>query len=160
MERCIRRCPGTTGVGTVALEVREVEIIRILVWRCVSLPVSGIPATGFTCSDLEKARASAVRTYEAAVELFAMLCKKFGLDPLADGVVISHREGHTRGIATNHGDPEHLWKGLGLPYTMSGFRKAVKAAMYGKAGGRRLLCFWGFPMRRQLSGLECCVQRI
>lgn len=44
MERCIRRCPGTTGVGTVALEVREVEIIRILVWRCVSLPVSGIPA--------------------------------------------------------------------------------------------------------------------
>ena len=54
----------------------------------------------------------------AGLELFAMLCKKFGLDPLADGVVISHREGHARGIATNHGDPEHLWKGLGLPYTM------------------------------------------
>ena len=70
--------------------------------------------SGFTCSDLAKARASAMRTYEAAVELFAMLCKKFGLDPLADGVVISHREGHARGIATNHGDPEHLWKGLGL----------------------------------------------
>ena len=46
--------------------------------------------SGFTCSDLAKARASAVKTYEAAVELFAMLCKKFGLDPLADGVVISH----------------------------------------------------------------------
>ena len=59
-----------------------------------------------------------------------MLCKKFGLDPLADGVVISHREGHARGIATNHGDPEHLWKGLGLPYTMDGFRKAV----YGNCG--------------------------
>ena len=31
--------------------------------------------SGFTCSDLAKARASAVKTYEAAVELFAMLCK-------------------------------------------------------------------------------------
>lgn len=84
-----------------------------------------------------------MRTYEAAVELFAMLCKKFGLDPLADGVVISHREGHARGIATNHGDPEHLWKGLGLPYTMSGFRKAVKAAMSGKAGGAQASVFLG-----------------
>lgn len=91
--------------------------------------------SGFTCSDLATARASAVRTYEVAVELFAMLCKKFGLDPLADGVVISHKEGHARGIATNHGDPEHLWKGLGLPYTMDRFRKAVKAAMSGKAEG-------------------------
>ena len=99
--------------------------------------------SGFTCSDLEKARASAVRTYEAAVELFAMLCKKFGLDPLADGVVISHREGHARGIATNHGDPEHLWKGLGLPYTMDGFRKAVKAAMSGKAEGTQASVFLG-----------------
>jgi hypothetical protein len=54
------------------------------------------------------AKAVAKRTYEAAVELFAMLCKKYSLDPLADGVVISHREGHSRGIASNHGDPEHL----------------------------------------------------
>ena len=99
--------------------------------------------SGFTCSDLAKARASAVRTYEAAVEVFAMLCKKFGLDPLADGVVISHREGHARGIATNHGDPEHLWKGLGLPYTMDGFRKAVKAAMSGKAEGTQASVFLG-----------------
>lgn len=84
-----------------------------------------------------------MRTYEAAVELFAMLCKKFGLDPLADGVVISHREGHARGIATNHGDPEHLWKGLGLPYTMDGFRKAVKAAMSGKDKGTQATVFLG-----------------
>ena len=73
----------------------------------------------------------AKRTYEAAVELFAMLCKKYSLDPLADGVVISHREGHSRGIASNHGDPEHLWAQLGMGYTMDGFRKAVKAAMGG-----------------------------
>ena len=29
--------------GTVVLAVREAEIIRILVWRCVNLPVSGTP---------------------------------------------------------------------------------------------------------------------
>ena len=65
----------------------------------------------------------------AAVELFAMLCKEYGLDPLADGVVISHKEGHARGIASNHGDPEHLWSQLGMGYTMDTFRKAVKAEM-------------------------------
>ena len=89
--------------------------------------------SNFTCSDLSTARSVAKRTYEAAVELFAMLCKQYNLNPAADGVVISHREGHSRGIASNHGDPEHLWKGLGLGYTMDGFRKDVKAAMDGSA---------------------------
>ena len=85
----------------------------------------------FKCSDLSTAKAVVERTYQAAVELFAMLCGKFGLDPLADGVVISHKEGHTRGIASNHGDPEHLWSQLGMGYTMDTFRKAVKAKMSG-----------------------------
>ena len=89
--------------------------------------------SNFTCSDLAAARAVAKRTYEEAVELFAYLCKQYSLNPTADGVVISHREGHSRGIASNHGDPEHLWKGLGLGYTMDGFRKDVKAVMDGSA---------------------------
>lgn len=87
--------------------------------------------SSFTCSDLATARAVAKRTYEAAVELFAYLCKKYDLNPTADGVIISHKEGHSRGIASNHGDPEHLWKGLGMSYTMDTFRQAVKAAMAG-----------------------------
>lgn len=87
--------------------------------------------SSFTCSDKATAKAVAKRTYEAAVELFAYLCKKYNLDPTADGVIISHREGHSRGIASNHGDPEHLWKGLSMGYTMDGFRKAVKAVMNG-----------------------------
>ena len=91
--------------------------------------------SNFTCSDMAEAKAVAERTYEAAVELFAMLCKKYGLDPLADGAIISHREGHSRGIASNHGDPEHLWTQLGLGYTMDGFRKAVKVAMSGASSG-------------------------
>lgn len=83
----------------------------------------------FTCSDTATAKAVAKRTYEAAVELFAYLCKEYNLDPTADGVIVSHAEGYKRGIASNHGDPEHLWNQLNTGYTMDGFRKAVKAAM-------------------------------
>ena len=85
----------------------------------------------FTCSDKPAAQAAAKRTYDTAVQLFAMLCKQFGLDPLGDGVIVSHKEGCARGIASNHGDPEHLWTQLGMSYTMNGFRKDVKAAMSG-----------------------------
>lgn len=83
----------------------------------------------FTCSNVEEARAAVRRTYESAVQLFAELCERFRLDPLADGVILSHEEGHKRGIASNHGDPVHLWNQLNMGYTMDGFRKAVKVAM-------------------------------
>lgn len=62
-------------------------------------------------------------TYALAVELFAYLCKEFSLDPLADGVIISHAEGHKRGVASGHADPEHIWDAFGL--TMDGFRRDV-----------------------------------
>jgi len=81
----------------------------------------------FTCSDTSTAKAVAKRTYEAAVELFAKLCKDYNLDPIADGVIISHSEGYKRGVASGHADPEHLWKQLGLSYTMATFREAVRA---------------------------------
>lgn len=87
--------------------------------------------SSFTCSDTATAKACAKRTYEAAVELFAMLCKEYNLDPTKDGVIISHREGCVRDIASNHGDPEHLWNGLNMGYTMNTFRKAVKDKMAG-----------------------------
>ena len=102
---------------------------HIVVEMCEPACIKYTGGANFTCADPNAAKAVAKRTYEAAVELFAMLCKKFGLDPLADGVVISHKEGHDRGIASNHGDPEHLWSQLGTGYTMDGFRKAVKDAM-------------------------------
>jgi hypothetical protein len=83
----------------------------------------------FTCSDVPTARAVAQRTYDTAVQLFAHLCTTYRLDPMKD--IISHAEGHALGIASNHGDPEHLWKGLSMGYTMDTFRKAVKATMEG-----------------------------
>ena len=85
--------------------------------------------SSFTCSDTATAKAVANRTYNAAVELFAMLCKEYGLNPLTD--IISHKEGHAQGVASNHGDPEHLWNGLKMGYTMDIFRQAVKAKMSG-----------------------------
>ena len=83
----------------------------------------------FVCTDVERAKAFVERTYKSAVELFAYLCKEYNLNPLSDGVILAHNEGYTRGLASNHADPEHLWKGLKLPYTMDGFRKDVTAAM-------------------------------
>ncbi len=102
---------------------------HIGVEMCESACIRYTAGSNFTCSNLAEARSVAERTYGAAVELFAMLCRKYSLDPLADGVIISHREGHGRGIASNHGDPEHLWTQLGMGYTMDSFRKAVRAAM-------------------------------
>lgn len=81
----------------------------------------------FTCSDLSAARAHCRETYDTAVELFAMLCERFRLDPMTS--ILSHAEGAAQGIASNHADPEHLWRGLGMDYTMDGFRRAVQAKM-------------------------------
>ena len=69
-------------------------------------------------------------TYAAAVELFAQLCEQYALDPLADGVIISHAEGAARGVASHHADPAHLWQAFGL--TMDGFRHDVAAALAAK----------------------------
>lgn len=79
----------------------------------------------FTVSDLQAARAFVKKTYDNAVELFALLCKFHGKDPRKRGVIYSHNEGGKIGIAAGHVDPEHLWRGLGMPYTMDGFRQDV-----------------------------------
>ena len=109
---------GSTANGThLGIEMCEPDCIKY---------TSG---SNFTCSDTANAKAVVERTYKSAVELFAHLCTEFALNPLTEGVILSHSEGYKKGVASNHGDPEHLWKGLKLPYTMDGFRKDVKAAM-------------------------------
>ncbi len=82
-------------------------------------------------------------TYQYAVELFAHLCRQYNLDSLADGVVISHSEGCKRGIASNHGDVEHLWSKFGL--SMERFRKDIKAAMEGSTAEDSLTAIMGKP---------------
>lgn len=81
----------------------------------------------FTCTDRAAAISFVGRTTKNAVALFAVLCAYHGLNPLTD--IISHAEGHALGIASNHGDPEHLWAGLGMDYGMDDFRRDVAAAM-------------------------------
>lgn len=87
--------------------------------------------TAFTVAadKLPAARAYVLENYALAVALFAKLCLFHGKDPQAAGVILSHREGALKGIATHHGDPEFLWKGLGLNLTMGGFRQDVAAKM-------------------------------
>jgi len=102
---------------------------HIGVEMCEPACITYVGGATFKCSDIATAKTVVERTYKAAVELFAMLCKQYGLNPLADGVIISHREGHARGIASNHGDPEHLWSQLEMGYTMDTFRKDVKSAI-------------------------------
>ena len=91
--------------------------------------------------DSENTKAHVLATYRYAVELFAHLCQQFHLDPLADGVIISHSEGCKRGIASNHGDVEHLWSKFGL--TMAQFRKDVKAAIEGGTAEASLTAIMG-----------------
>lgn len=105
---------------------------HIGVEMCEPAEITYTGGASFTIKNETKAREVATRTYKSAVELYAMLCEQYKLDPLADGVIISHKEGHSRGVASNHGDPEHLWKQLKLPYTMDTFRADVKAAMKGQ----------------------------
>ena len=85
------------------------------------------PGAGMTYAEAAEQIAG---TYHAAVELFAQLCGVYGLDPLADGVIIGHAEGHRRGMASNHADPEYLWNVYGMGYTMDGFRQDVYAEMH------------------------------
>ena len=102
---------------------------HIGVEMCEPGSIKYVSGATFIFSNLTDARAAAKRTYDSAVQLFAMLCKQYNLNPLGDGVIISHKEGCARGVASNHGDPEHLWDQLGVGYTMDGFRKDVMAAM-------------------------------
>ena len=94
---------------------------------CESKGIRYSSGAKFTVVDWALAQTDASRTYHAAVELFADICTRYSLNP--DNAILSHREGGIRGIASGHVDPEHYWSGLELPYTMDGFRAAVKAKM-------------------------------
>ena len=95
-------------------------------WHCASGPKGSGNDThiGFEiCEDGLEDGAYFAAVYQAAVELTAMLCREYGLDPLADGVVICHQEGYRRGIASNHADVLHWFPKFGK--TMDDFRADV-----------------------------------
>ena len=67
------------------------------------------------------------RTYKAAMELTADLCRKFDLDPLGPGVIISHAEGAKLGLASNHADVGHWWGRFEV--SMDDFRRDVSKSL-------------------------------
>ena len=79
----IRPFLGTTGAGTLA----EPPTTPTLGLKCVNRPVSSTRGGAtFTCSDTATGKSRGKEEpYEAAVELFASLCKQYNLDPMKDG---------------------------------------------------------------------------
>ncbi len=67
------------------------------------------------------------KVYAEAVQLCAYLCKMFGFDPLADGVILDHKEAAERGLASNHGDVAHWFGRFGK--SMDNLRADVAALM-------------------------------
>ena len=79
---------------------------------------------------IEDSKASAEHCkalYDVAVEFVANLMLQY--PTIAIGNVVSHKEAHGRGCATDHGDPENYWKKAGTGFTMAGFRAAVDARL-------------------------------
>ena len=113
-------CGGSANGTHIGVEMTEPDCIRYL------------GGATFVCSDWERAIAQVTGTYNTAVALFAQLCTQYALNPMEDGVIISHAEGAARGVASAHADPTHLWRQLGRGYTMDGFRRDVAAALAAK----------------------------
>ena len=116
----------STGNNTLlGVEMCESEHIRYL-----KKGEPGYAPGKFVVLNKEKAQADCKRTYDAAVELFAMLAKMYKWN--VETGIMSHKEGYRNGVASNHGDPEHYWTGLEMPYTMNGFRSDVKKLITGE----------------------------
>lgn len=108
----------------------EANNTHIGVEMCEPRGIRYIKGAAFDCLDRNDAMAVVKRTYDTAVELFAFLCREYRLNPLEEGVIVSHKEGYARKIASGHEDPSHLWNGLQSGYTMDGFRHDVEIAMH------------------------------
>lgn len=65
--------------------------------------------------------------YWTAVQFCAYLCRMYPSIRIED--IISHKEAHARGMASDHGDPEKYWAKCGNGYTMDGFRADVAALL-------------------------------
>ena len=130
--------PGGSSVCVHAFAQADGTVYQLLPWEMRGWHCGGSansthigvemtePSEGMTFAEAAEQIAG---TYHTAVELFAALCKQYGLDPAQDGGIIGHAEGHRRGVASNHADPELLWRTYDMGYTMDGFRRDVAEAM-------------------------------
>ena len=143
-------------------EYNKVKDKKEAIWKENQLTTEKINSgynSGYTIHDnrvyeitnYEAVKEGTTKSYEAAVELCAFLCMKFGFNPLQEGykgkhyeengvvkyvtlkeqapnVIISHQEGYIMfHKASNHGDPISIWKVcLRNDLTMDTFRAAVE----------------------------------
>lgn len=99
-------------------------------WHCGSGSKGSANNThiGFEiCEDKDWTAEYFAGAWANAVELTVYLCRQYNLTAKD---VISHKEGHAKGIASNHGDPDHWWSKFGR--TMDDFRREVAQAMAGE----------------------------
>lgn len=81
------------------------------------------------CEDNLKDASYFAKVYKEAVEVAAMLCEKYGFNPLNKRELLTHSEGYQLGIASNHSDVMHWFPKHGK--SMDTFRKDVHALMGG-----------------------------
>lgn len=112
----------------------DIRTAQIIPWEYQGWHAGGSANSSYIgfeiCEDGLKDFQYLSKVYREAVELSAFLCDLYDLDPLDDGVIICHAEGHKRGIASNHADVLHWFGRHGI--TMEQVRKDVKAAMSNK----------------------------
>ena len=106
------------------------ETVQYLPWETRGWHAGGAANNthiGFEiCEDKGWSEAYFLAAWDNAVALAAHLCGLYGL---TERQIISHREGHDQGIASNHGDPDHWWGKFGK--TMDDFRAAVAQKLEG-----------------------------
>ena len=129
---CVHAMIGKTADGSVAVYQTLPWTMRS--WHC-GRSGNDTHISFEICEDSLTDKGYFQATYQAAVELTAYLCRRFRLDPLADGVVLCHSEGYRRGIASNHADVMHWWRKFGA--TMDDFRADVALEMARAQGGER-----------------------
>lgn len=103
----------------------SVNRTHIGVEMCEPDTIKYVSGATFEVRDWEASCAFVEKVTWNAVKLFADLCKFHGLNPLEDGVIVSHYEGYLRGIASGHADPDHLWRQLRMDWNMDRFRQEV-----------------------------------
>ncbi len=134
VEKCVHAFIGKLADGSIA----TVQTLpwETQAWHCAG-KANGTHISFEICEDGLDDPVYFRAVYQEAVAFTAYLCKLYGLDPLADGAVLCHKEGARRGIASNHSDVENWFPKRGR--TMDDFRRDVKERMEDDMTGEEIV---------------------
>lgn len=120
---CVHAFIGKLNNGTVGI-VNTLPYYK-RAWHCGGV-ANGTHISIECCRMLED-REYTDSVMNCLIEYCAYLCQQFHFDPLKDGVLIGHYEGHERGIASAHIDPSEWFPKYG--YTMDWIRREIYKRM-------------------------------